>query len=109
MARPKGSPKLGGRAAGTPNKATQDVRQAIAMFAENNVSKLEEWLRKTAEGDPDNNVKPDPGKAADLFLKAIEYHIPKLQRTEVSHSGGIEVSSKEQRDAAVAAAMSADK
>ncbi len=81
--------KFGGRVAGTPNKATQDVRKCIAMFAENNVSKLEEWLNRTAEGDPENGLKPDPGKAADLFLKAIEYHIPKLNRTEhVGENGG---------------------
>ncbi len=30
MARPKGSPKLGGRQKGTPNKATADIR-ALAM------------------------------------------------------------------------------
>lgn len=81
---PKGV-KYGGRVAGTPNKATQDVRECIAIFAEKNVSKLEEWLNATADGDPSNGVKPDPGKAADLFLKAIEYHIPKLARTE--HTG----------------------
>lgn len=83
--KPKGLPKTGGRTKGAINKTTKDVRECIAMFAENNVSKLEEWLNKTAEGDPENNVKPDPGKAADLFLKVIEYHIPKLNRTE--HTG----------------------
>jgi hypothetical protein len=30
----------------------------------------------------------DPGKAADLYLKAIEYHIPKLARSEVSGPDG---------------------
>lgn len=30
MARPKGSPKIGGRVAGTPNKTTKLARQAIA-------------------------------------------------------------------------------
>jgi hypothetical protein len=88
MAKPKGSPKTGGRATGTPNKATQDVRQCIALFAENNVAKLEEWLNRTAEGDRIAGVKPDPGKAADLFLKAIEYHIPKLGRVEHTGEGG---------------------
>lgn len=88
MAKPKGSPKTGGRATGTPNKATQDVREAIALFAENNVSKLEQWLNATANGDIVNGVKPDPGKAADLFLKAIEYHIPKLGRVEHTGEGG---------------------
>lgn len=80
--------KTGGRAVGSVNKATKDVRAAIALFAENNVSKLEDWLQRTADGDPINNVKPDPGKAADLYLKAIEYHIPKLGRTEHVGEGG---------------------
>lgn len=98
MAKAKGAPKTGGRAAGVPNKATQDVRACMAMFAENNVSKLEGWLNATAKGDIVNGVKPDPGKAADLFLKAIEYHIPKLGRTELTglNGGAIEVKNASQ-------------
>lgn len=84
MAKPKGSPKSGGRVAGTPNKATQDVRQAVAAFAQENAHKFAEWINTLAYGDGDQ-VKPDPGKAADLYLKAIEYHIPKLGRIE--HTG----------------------
>lgn len=87
MEKPKRA-KAGGRVAGTPNKATRDVRQAIALLAENNVSKLEQWLDETAKGDPANNVKPDPGKAALLLLQAIEYHIPKLARTELTGKDG---------------------
>lgn len=68
--------KTGGRTKGVPNGTTQDVRQAIALFAERNVGQLEAWLKRVA--------KIDPAKAADIFLKAIEYHIPKLNRTEVS-------------------------
>lgn len=86
--RPKGIPKTGGRQPGTPNKATQDVRQAIAMFAERNAERFQEWLLLTAVGDPENGLKPDPGKAADLYLKAIEYHIPKLARSEQVGDGG---------------------
>lgn len=74
--------KTGGRAPGTPNKATQEVREAIALFAQNNASKFAEWIEQTALGDPENGIKPQPDKAADLYLKAIEYHIPKLARQE---------------------------
>ena len=35
MAREKGSPKLGGRKKGTPNKVTADIRQRIKTFVEN--------------------------------------------------------------------------
>lgn len=69
-----------GRKRGTPNKATADVRKAIALLAERNVSKLEGWLMRTARKYPD--------RAADLFLRALEYHVPKLARTEVTGEEG---------------------
>jgi len=76
-----------GRIKGVPNKTTQNVREMIAMVAEENAPKFAEWLQTVALGDGDK-VKPDPGKAADLYLRAIEYHIPKLARTEVSGTNG---------------------
>ena len=65
-----------GRKKGVPNKSTTIVRNAIAVFAEANVEKMGEWLGQVAQ--------EDPGKALDLYLKAIEYHIPKLARQEIS-------------------------
>src|SRR6266404_3023340 len=52
--------KTGGRTKGVPNAITQDVREAIAVFAERNVGQLEAWLKRVA--------RYDPGKAADIFL-----------------------------------------
>ena len=75
-----------GRPKGSPNRATADVRAAIATFAEGNEHKLQEWLDRVAEGS--EGIRPDPAKAADLYLRAIEYHIPKLARTEVSGANG---------------------
>jgi hypothetical protein len=75
-----------GRPKGSPNRATADVRAAIAAFAEGNAHKLQDWLDRVAEGFGGN--KPDPAKAADLYLRAIEYHIPKLARTEVTGQDG---------------------
>jgi len=69
-----------GRKKGVPNKATADVRAAIALFAESTVPQFQEWINRVAQ--------EDPAKAADLFLKAIEYHIPKLARTEVTGADG---------------------
>ena len=76
-----------GRIKGVPNKTTQNVREMIALVAEQNAPKFAEWLQTVALGDG-KQVKPDPGKAAELYLKAIEYHIPKLARTEVSGTDG---------------------
>jgi hypothetical protein len=75
-----------GRPKGSPNKATAAVREAIAVFAEGNAHKLQEWLDDIAIGVGGN--KPDPAKAADLYLRAIEYHIPKLARTEMTGPDG---------------------
>ena len=66
---PKGKPK------GTLSKVTVDVRQAIAVFAQANVENMSVWL----------NEIEDPAKRLDLYLRAIEYHLPKLGRLE--HTG----------------------
>ena len=63
-----------GRTPGTPNKVTRDVREAIAVFAQENVDKMSQWL----------NQIEDPAKRLDLYLRALEYHVPKLSRAEVT-------------------------
>lgn len=68
MARPKGS----------LNKATKDVRAAIALIAQGNVANVEKWLKQVE----------DPAKRVSLFLDMCEYHIPKLQRMELTGEGG---------------------
>ena len=65
-----------GRPKGAPNKSTAAVREAIARMAEDNADKFAEWLTQVAADSPE--------KACDIYLKAIEYHIPKLARTEVT-------------------------
>jgi hypothetical protein len=76
----KGIKTGGGSRQGVPNRATTDVREAIALIAQRNVGNFENWLGKVAA--------EDPGKAADLYLKAIEYHIPKLARSEQTGPDG---------------------
>jgi hypothetical protein len=65
-----------GRRKGVPNKITRDVRAAVAELAQNNMHKLQGWLDRVA--------KKDPAKAADLFVRLLEYHIPKLARAEMA-------------------------
>ena len=85
--KPAGS---GGSRAGVPNKATADARQAIASFVDGNAHRLVNWLDQVSGGiphpDPDKEgqyiVPPNPSKAFELFQSVVEYHIPKLARTE---------------------------
>lgn len=73
----KGGKRSGaGRPKGSPNKSTADVRAAIALIAQNKISEVERWLTRGA--------KDDPLGAARTFVQLLEYHIPKLSRTELS-------------------------
>lgn len=101
--------KTGGRVAGTPNKATTEFRQTITSLLEKNAAKVDLWLQQVADGHGDN--KPDPAKALDLLAKLAEFGAPKLSRSELSgpDGGPIEITAKEQRDAAVEAALRADR
>jgi len=69
-----------GRAKGVPNKSTAAVREAIAKMAELNAPRFALWLDQVAQKSPE--------KACDIYLRAIEYHIPKLARTEVTGTDG---------------------
>lgn len=88
MARAKGTPKTGGRVAGQPNKATVEARAAIGMFVDQNAHRLKGWLDAVAAGDPSNDIKPNPAKAFELFQSVVEYHVPKLNRSEHTGEGG---------------------
>lgn len=78
-----------GRKAGIPNKATREARQAIADFVDGNAYRLTGWLDEVAAGvlEPGENpskyvVAPNPAKAFEMFQSVVEYHVPKLARTE---------------------------
>lgn len=86
-----GKPKTGGRAPGTPNRATAEARAAIAQFVDGNAHRLQEWLDMIATGkDKSGTVigEPNPEKAFQLFSGVIEYHVPKLARTEMTGADG---------------------
>ena len=94
MSQPKGAPKTGGRKPGTPNKATADVRQAIALIVARNIGSFQGWCvvdavagHRSFQGWLDKIAAKDPAKAADIFVRIIEYHIPKLARTDVTTNG----------------------
>lgn len=72
-----------GRPKGSPNKATQNAREAIAMLVEGNVGRLQGWLDAIAQDE-----RYGPREAYRCFMDLIEYHVPKLARTEVTGDGG---------------------
>jgi hypothetical protein len=82
MAFPKGRPrpKGAGRQKGVPNKATADVRAAVAMLVQNLVPEVEVWIRKGA--------RKNPLGAAKVLADIAEYHMPKLSRTELTGQDG---------------------
>lgn len=79
MARPKGS----------PNKATTNAREAIAAFVDKNTPRLQGWLDAIAE-DP----KQGPAVAFRCAMDLMEYHVPKLARTEVTGKDGADLMPK---------------
>lgn len=73
--------KLGpGRPKGLVNEATLRGREAIGRFVDQNASRLEGWLDRVA--------KEDPAEAFKLFQSVVEYHIPKLARSEMTGRDG---------------------
>lgn len=68
----KGQKKTGGRAKGVENKSTSEVRKNFNELFDGNISKVQDWLDKTA--------KRSPAKALELFLKLSEFVVPKAKQ-----------------------------
>lgn len=97
-------PAGSGRAAGTQNKITLTAKAAIAEFVDGNAHRLAGWLDQVANGrllmdkngkqvyDGQGNIvyeiRPNPEKAFNLFQSVVEYHVPKLARSEISGPNG---------------------
>ena len=67
-----------GRPKGSPNKATSEAREAIARLVDGNAHRLTIWLEEIYQ-------LKGPEAAWNCMMDVIEYHIPKLARTE--HTG----------------------
>lgn len=89
LSKSDGNLNRAGRPAGVPNKSTSMAREAIAKFVEGNAHQMQEWLEQVAIGVKNEQDKyivlPNPEKAFGMLQSVMEYHLPKLARTE--HSG----------------------
>lgn len=85
MGAPKGHVKYGGRVAGTPNRTTANGREAIARFVDGNALRLQKWLDEIY-------LKDGPKAAWDCVVDVLEYHVPKLARTELTGPNGSQLS-----------------
>lgn len=74
----KGNP---GKPKGAINKTTAIAREAIARLVDQSTPQMQEWLDQIAETE-------GPLKAWQCLTDVLEYHIPKLQRTEHVGDGG---------------------
>ena len=70
-----------GRKPGVANLATRNAREAISALVDGNAHRLEGWLDQIAE-------EQGPLMAWRCMMDVIEYHIPKLARTELTGPGG---------------------
>jgi hypothetical protein len=77
----KGVKTGGGSRKGSPNKATAAAREAIARFVDGNADRLQGWL---------DEIHAEKGAQAafDCFTSLVEYHVPKLARTELTGKDG---------------------
>ena len=73
MAKPKGSPKVGGRVKGTPNKVTAPIRE-----------KFQQLLDEYGIDEMVKDLRALPPKDRMTIIAALaEYIVPKLARTEI--------------------------
>lgn len=70
-----------GRPKGLPNKSTQAAREAIARFVDGNADRLQGWLEEIAQ-------EKGAEAAFRCFTDLVEYHVPKLARTELTGQDG---------------------
>jgi hypothetical protein len=66
-----------------PDKATLMAREAIAKLVDGNADRLAGWLDEIADDE-----KQGPVVAWRCMMDVLEYHIPKLARTELTGEGG---------------------
>lgn len=70
-----------GRPPGSANKDTLRARAAIGAFVDHNAERLQHLLDRIEETE-------GPRAAWQCIMDVVEYHVPKLQRTELTGKDG---------------------
>lgn len=76
MARQKGTPKTGGRKAGTPNKVTGTLKDFIADLIDKNREQIEKDLKRLP-----------PKERLYILEKFVQYVLPKNQSVQANVNG----------------------
>ncbi|GAB3503674.1 hypothetical protein GCM10027341_33160 [Spirosoma knui] len=71
----KGREKTGGRKAGSPNKATTDIKSRIATLIENQFDTIQADLETL-----------EPKERVTVYLKFLEYVVPKQREQKIDLS-----------------------
>lgn len=66
---------------GAINKSTANAREAIGRFVDGNSERLQDWLDQIAQTE-------GPKAAFQCVVDLLEFHVPKLARTEVTGRDG---------------------
>lgn len=75
MARPKGTPKTGGRQKGTPNKVTASVKSWLSCLIDKNRKQIERDLKAV-----------EPMERLQMLEKLMQYVVPKQQAIKAAVS-----------------------
>jgi hypothetical protein len=70
-----------------PNKATKSAREAIAAFVDQQTPRLNRLLEQIEQQD-------GPAAAFRCIMDTVEYHVPKLARTELTGKDGADLMPK---------------
>lgn len=73
MSRPKGSPKYGGRQAGSQNRISRELREVLKSIVENELEQLPERLNSL-----------DTKDRVEAIIKLLPYTVPRLEATEIT-------------------------
>jgi hypothetical protein len=83
MYKPGESGNPNGRPKGTPNKDTQQVKDAYLALIQGNLPMIQEWLDRVAERNPE--------KAFDMLMKLSPFVIPKKQEMDLNIENPINI------------------